>query len=78
MSVSAYVLIQTEVGRSSDVTMAIREIDGFDEAHDVTGPYDVIARATADSMNDLGHLVVHELQRLAGVSRTITCPIITD
>jgi DNA-binding Lrp family transcriptional regulator len=77
MSVSAYVLIQTEVGRASDVTMALREIDGFSEAHDVTGPYDVIAKATAESMTDLGRLVVAELQKIAGVTRTVTCPIIT-
>jgi DNA-binding Lrp family transcriptional regulator len=77
MSVSAYVLIQTEVGRASDVTMALRAIPGFDEAHDVTGPYDVIARATAETMNDLGRLVVAELQQLTGVTRTVTCPIIT-
>jgi len=77
MSVSAYVLIQTHVGKASDVTTALRSIDGFDEAHDVTGPYDVIARATAATMNDLGRLVVAELQLLDGVTRTITCPIIT-
>jgi DNA-binding Lrp family transcriptional regulator len=77
MSVSAYVLIQTEVGRASDVTMALRDIEGFEEAHDVTGPYDVIARASASTMNELGRLVVSELQQLTGVTRTVTCPIIT-
>jgi DNA-binding Lrp family transcriptional regulator len=77
MSVSAYVLIQTEVGRASDVTMALRNIEGFEEAHDVTGPYDVIARASASTMNELGRLVVSELQQLTGVTRTVTCPIIT-
>jgi len=77
MSVSAYVLIQTEVGRASDVTMALRNIEGFEEAHDVTGPYDVIARASAATMNELGRLVVSELQQLTGVTRTVTCPIIT-
>ena len=76
MAVSAYILIQTDVGRAADVTRTLRSIEGFDEANDVTGPYDVIAKATASSVDDLGRLVVSQLQRIDGVTRTVTCPII--
>ncbi|MEO7836673.1 MAG: Lrp/AsnC ligand binding domain-containing protein, partial [Acidimicrobiales bacterium] len=45
-------------------------------AEDVTGPYDVIARAESDSMDDLGRLVVSRVQLIEGITRTLTCPIV--
>lgn len=76
MSVSAYVLIQTEVGRAADVAGEIRGIAGVVAADDVTGPYDVIARAEAGSMDDLGKMVVSRVQMTDGITRTLTCPVV--
>jgi GTP-dependent phosphoenolpyruvate carboxykinase len=45
MAVSAYILIQTEVGKAAQVAQEVDGIDGVVSAEDVTGPYDVIARA---------------------------------
>jgi DNA-binding Lrp family transcriptional regulator len=42
----------------------------------VTGPYDVIARAEAESMDELGRMIVSRIQSVKGVTRTLTCPII--
>ncbi|WP_026124226.1 MULTISPECIES: Lrp/AsnC family transcriptional regulator [Nocardiopsis] len=74
--VQAYVLVQTEVGRAGDLAELIRGIDGVSEAEDVTGPYDVIVRAHADDIDALGRLVVARIQRLDGIARTLTCPIV--
>ncbi|MDQ1502366.1 MAG: hypothetical protein QOD57_93, partial [Actinomycetota bacterium] len=41
MTVQAYVLIQTEVGKAAQVASEVRKIDGVKCADDVTGPYDV-------------------------------------
>ena len=76
MSVHAYILIQTEVGQSSNVTDAIRNLDGVTAADDVTGPYDVIVRAEAPSVDELGKMVVSQIQRVAGITRTLTCPVV--
>ena len=38
MTVQAYVLIQTEVGKAATVVQAIRDIHGVTLAEDVTGP----------------------------------------
>jgi DNA-binding Lrp family transcriptional regulator len=75
MPVKAYVLIQTDVN-SSDVAPQIRSVKGIDSADDVSGPYDVIARVVADDLDQLGRLVVSEIQRIEGVTRTLTCPIV--
>ncbi len=76
-TVEAYVLVQTEVGRSEEVTEAIRSISGVSEANGVTGPYDVIVRAGAESMLALGRLV-KAIQSVDGITRTVTCPVISE
>jgi DNA-binding Lrp family transcriptional regulator len=76
MAVSAYVLIQTEVGKAAGVATQLREIAGVVVADDVTGPYDVIARVEADSIDELGRLVVSHVQSIEGLTRTLTCPVV--
>ena len=56
--VNAYILIQTEVGKAASVAEAVGAVPGVAEAEDVTGPYDVIVRAEANTMDELGKLVV--------------------
>jgi DNA-binding Lrp family transcriptional regulator len=73
---SAYVLIQTEVGTAARVARAVSELDGVERAEDVTGPYDVIARIQARSLDQLGRLVVTRIQAVDGITRTLTCPVV--
>lgn len=74
--IAAYVLIQTEVGTAAAVAAALRNLPGISDAESLTGPYDVIARAQAPDIDELGKLVLSRIQGLAGVVRTLTCPII--
>jgi DNA-binding Lrp family transcriptional regulator len=75
--VEAIVLVQVKVGRSSAVAQAVGEIGGVTEAYVVTGPYDVIVRMEAASLDELGQMVASRLQAVEGVSRTLTCPILS-
>ena len=45
-------------------------------AEDVTGPYDVIVRAEARNLDELGKLVVARVQAVDGITRTLTCPVV--
>jgi len=74
MPVAAYILIQTEVGNRHVATQAAA-IEGVVSAEDVTGPFDVIVRANAESMDDLGRMVVSHIQLIEGITRTVTCPV---
>ncbi len=74
--VHAYILIQTEVGKAAQVASTISEISGVTKAEDVTGPYDVIVRAEAKNVDELGKLVVSRVQSLDGITRTLTCPVV--
>ncbi len=75
MSIQAYILIQTEVGKAGSVTQAIGGIAGVTIAESVTGPYDVIMRAEAASMEELGKTVLNKVQGIPGITRTLTCPV---
>ncbi|MEX0426488.1 Lrp/AsnC family transcriptional regulator [Nocardioides sp. DS6] len=76
MVVQAYILIQTDVGKAAEVAGEIAKIKGVTLAEDVTGPYDVIVRAEARNVDELGKLVVAKVQTLEGITRTLTCPVV--
>ena len=73
---TAYILIQTEVGKAQQVSEDVRSIDGVEEASNVTGPYDVVVKVEATDMDALGRLVVSQIQMLRGITRTLTCPVV--
>jgi DNA-binding Lrp family transcriptional regulator len=73
---SAYVLILTEVGKVAHVAQAVSDLDGVQVAEDITGPYDIIAKIQASSLDQLGRLVVSRIQVVDGITRTLTCMVI--
>jgi DNA-binding Lrp family transcriptional regulator len=73
---SAYVLIQTEVGKVAHVAQALSDLDGVQLAEDLAGRYDVIARVQAPGPDQLGRLVVTRIQVVDGVTRTLTCTVL--
>ena len=77
MSVRAFILIETEVGMADMVSESVRKISGVVAADDVTGPYDVIVQAEAPTVHELGKLVVSRVQLVEGITKTLTCPVIS-
>jgi uncharacterized protein with GYD domain len=73
--VEAFMLIQTDVGRAEVVAKQLAGLTGVRSAEYVTGPYDVVVRVEADSDDDLRNSVVPSVQQVAGITRTLTCPI---
>lgn len=76
MPVNAYILIQAAVGAAADVADATGELPQIVTAEVAMGPYDVIARASASDMDELGGVVVNTIGTIAGVERTLLCPIV--
>jgi DNA-binding Lrp family transcriptional regulator len=76
MNVQAYILIQTDVGKAFSVTTAIAGIPGVTLAEGITGPYDVIMRAEATTMEEFGRLILSKVQAVPGITDTLTCPVI--
>ena len=74
--IAAYILIQTEVGVVGPVATEVAGVKGVASAEAATGPYDVIARAEARNLDELGKLVVRRVQDVPGITRTLTCPVV--
>ena len=69
----AYVLVETAVGRSSGIAVALRGMPGLVSVDVVTGPYDVIIVLEAGSLGDVAELVTEHVHTIGGVVRTLTC-----
>ena len=73
MTAKAYVLIETQVGKTKQVVEAIGRLQGVVSVDSVTGPYDAIAIVQGETLNDIGELIVSKVHPIAGISRTVTC-----
>jgi DNA-binding Lrp family transcriptional regulator len=74
--IAAYILIQAEAGKAAMVAAALRDVPGVSETASVAGPYDVIARAQARDIDELGRLVASRVRALDGVTRTLSCTVV--
>ena len=73
MTTRAYILIETQVGTSRNVVMALRSLPGVPSADIITGQFDIIAFVEAADMVSMADLVTGQVQSIQGVTRTITC-----
>ena len=76
MSVTAYLFIETEGGKTAAVVTSIRAMDGVISADAITGPTDVIVRLETPSIDELGQMVVSKIHAVDGITRTQTCPVV--
>lgn len=75
MAAKAFVLIETEVGKTKEVVAALKdqktkEVKSVDV---VTGPYDIIIIVEHEDFNVIGDLVTEKVHPVPGVKRTVTC-----
>lgn len=75
MSVKAYILANVEAGMGEQVIKTLSAIGGVKSAHNVTGPYDVIALVEVPDTAALGELIVSEIQLIDGIDYTLTCVV---
>ncbi len=73
MAATAFVLIETAVGRTKEVVNILSKMKGVKSVNTVTGPYDVIALIEAENLNDIGDLITGKIHDIEGISRTVTC-----
>ena len=76
MTARPYVLIETSVGKTKDVVLALRKVKGMEEVNAVTGPYDVIAIVELGTLNEIGDLVTQHIHPITGITRTVTCLVV--
>ena len=73
MATKAYILIETAVGKTKDVTTALNSLDDIVNVDAVTGPYDIIAIVNSTDLTTVGDLVTSDIHTITGIVRTVTC-----
>ena len=73
MVARAYILIETQVGKSRDVIAALQSLSNVSSVDIITGEFDMIALVEASDMVAMADLVTGLIQSTPGVTRTITC-----
>ena len=78
MSTKAYILIETAVGQTKDVTGALYSLEDIVTVDAVTGPYDIIAIVNSSDLTTVGDLVTNSIHTIPGIVRTVTCLSLID
>ena len=73
MAATAFVLIETAVGKTKEVVSTLSKMKGVKSVNTVTGPYDIITLIEAENLNDIGDLITGKIHDVEGISRTVTC-----
>ena len=74
MAARAYILIETAVGKTHDVSEAQKNLPTMKKVDTVTGPFDIIAVAEADDLPGIGDLIANGMHSVPGIVKTVTCP----
>ncbi|KXA94521.1 hypothetical protein AKJ36_02760 [candidate division MSBL1 archaeon SCGC-AAA259I07] len=69
----AYILIATKVGDTEIAVDEIKRLDRIQEANVYTGPYDIIAKAEADSIDEITNTLMKEIRQMPEIKKTVTC-----
>ena len=69
----AYILIEIRTGEIAEVVKQLRRLEGVIETNMTFGPYDAIAVVEAENVNQIGQIIVSEIQPIPGVLETMTC-----
>ena len=73
MATRAYILIETAVGKTNEVSDALKDIPMMKAVDTVTGPFDIIAVAEAADLPSIGDLISDGMHNIPGIVKTVTC-----
>jgi len=70
--VSAYVLINCDIGSVEDVISHLKTIDGVKEVHGTFGVYDVIVKIGSENHETLRDSITWKIRKMERISSTLT------
>ena len=73
MATRAYILIETAVGKTNNVSSSLKDMEMMKSVDTVTGPWDIIAVAEVDDLPSIGELISEKLHAIDGIVKTVTC-----
>ncbi|NYT16367.1 MAG: Lrp/AsnC family transcriptional regulator [Methanomassiliicoccales archaeon] len=69
---SAVILMNSEIGKESEILDVISRYDEVDRAYLLYGVYDILAEITTGSMDDLEEIITRKIRMIPGVRSTLT------
>lgn len=72
----AYVFINTETETYNSALEDLKRIEGVQEVYPSHGAYDIIARVSGESLENLRELVFRRIRNIANVKSTLTLMVI--
>jgi len=69
---AVFVMIKVDPGYVYEVADKLTELESFSEAYSTSGAYDLIAKLYVENFDDLGRLVVEQVQKLPHIRETFT------
>lgn len=76
MSLKAYVLINTKIGKTAEVAKSLKSMPEVRKLDIIMGPYDIIAEVETESHDTLSHIVMHRMQEIDAIKHTMTCTVV--
>ena len=75
---SAFVLMNAELGKETQIVNELRKIPHVREVYPVYGVYDVLMVIESASMEELREAITTRVRKLGGIKSTLTMIIVND
>ena len=76
MPMKAYILINTKIGKTSEVAKILSQMPEVIKIDVIMGPYDIIAEVETEDHDSLSHTVMKQIQAIDAIMHTMTCPVV--
>lgn len=76
MPMKAYILINTAIGKTTEVAKTVSKIKGVKKLDVIMGPYDIIIEIEAKDHDELSDVVLTKIQTIKAIRHTMTCPVV--
>jgi len=73
---TAFVLINTEIDGVEEILEAVKKVEGVEEAYNLYGVYDIVAKIKTETMDELKEIVTWHIRRINRVRSTLTMIVI--
>jgi len=70
--VSAYVLINCDIGSEEDIILHLKTIDGVKEVHGTFGVYDIMVKIESDNHDTLRDTITWKIRKNKRIRSTLT------
>lgn len=69
---SAIIILNTDIGKENEVAEKVSRIPGVESSHVVYGVYDIVAKVTSDTSDQLDSAIIERIRQVPFVRSTLT------